>query len=260
MFKKRGNTMNKLIGQLKMQARMNKMTFLYAIMMICMTIIAFVVIGGNTIFANIAHKNNISRNNEMISIVFLVAAIQLLYIPLASAGSICQTMQMAVRMGSTRKNFHLTSVIFIVLCDFMMGITVIILLIIEHFLYKSVGLSQSIDVFNIIQFGNLNFNIVLAIFLTYFSILIALSGLFYFLISLGTTVFKGKLVMLFMVLFFTLSYLGAMFTPLKIYLKNFLVNNLGLVLYLKLSLVGVSGFVLSWPFIERLDINRLRFK
>jgi hypothetical protein len=254
-----GDTMNKLIGQLKMQARMNKTTLSYIIMMICMSIIMLTGIIGSDISRGFINNGNIIRKNE-VSMVFFAALFQLIYIPFSSSASIFQTMQMSVSMSSTRKIFYVGSTVFTILCDFVMTSSVIILLIFEYFLYKLVGLSQSIQVFNIMQLGSLNLNIGVTIFLTYFSIFIALSGICYFLSSLGTTILTGKLVQLIVATFLILCYLGVLFTPLKIHLENFIVNNMGTLLYIKLLIVGTSGLILSWPFIEKLDINRLRYK
>jgi len=251
--------MSKMIAQLKMQAKINKSIFMYMAIMIGIGIVINLFITVNYIIQGIILKNNISGKIGL-SMVITFSMFLLAMIPFSSSVSLPRTLQISVRMGSTRKSFYASSTMFIILCDLAMTSIVCFLLIFEHFLYKLVGLTQFIEVFNIIKFGNLNLNTFITIFLSYFSILLALNGLFYFLAFLGTTIFRGRLAGLIVVIFFSISYVGVMFTPLKIYLENFFIINRGILLYAKFLVLGISGFVLSWPFIEKLDIDRLRFK
>jgi hypothetical protein len=138
--------------------------------------------------------------------------------------------------------------------------SLVILFSIEALIFYLCGADYVVEIFNIVLFKSFNAYTPFYIFTFYFSTVIALVGLAYFLIAFTSSFLKGKLLGIIPAIILFIVYILLLFTQFKVTLLNFLSLNKGLMLSFKFFIVGISGLLLSWPFIEKIDMDRLKIK
>lgn len=246
--------MDKLIAQIKMQCIINKWGILCASIMPAIGIAVTLYITIVELFSR-----DVKASERPSAVAYLIGLAMFYFIISSNIGS-TTGLQLGVRMGNTRRSWFIGNIVFNCLLCLIFSIVAIFALTIEHFIYKIVGTTQIIDSYYMIYFGKLTIVTAINIFMICFSLPLAAIGMLNFISGLLAIILKGRLIMITNVIIFATIYLLIIFTDFKVIIINFIVCNIGILFDLKLIIVGLAGFILSWPFLERVDINRLRFK
>jgi hypothetical protein len=243
--------MRKLIPLLKFHIKIQKFPLL--------TILAMPVLGILLSLSETISIINMGNKHSFSAIAFM-SAFCLFYFALTTLQGFSSALQYSVRMSCTRKEYFLSYLVFFLLLSFLWSVLLVILFSIEALIFYLFGVPYAVELFNIVFINSFNAYTPFYIFSVYFSLVTALVGLAYFLNAFMSSFLKGTIMGISTATLLFIVYMLIQFTQFKIILLNFITINKGLMLSTKLFIVGISGFFLSWPFIEKIDIDRLKIK
>jgi len=167
--------------------------------------------------------------------------------------------------GVTRKNIFTTNGIVNLFTALMLSITCTINYVAQSIIFKSYSKNYIIYIFQNINLGRISPQNIFKIFIFYFSLATAFFGVSYFIgaILSNMKIYKwsGKVFFLnFLFLLMPYSFFQdntvnrLLFSSLNNKLTNLFLQHFENSLDLRLIIIGICGFILSWPFIEKLEI------
>lgn len=200
-----------------------------------------------------------NRLGHSISFFSPIIWISLFYFAAAIPTGYLQAFQMSVRSGAARGVFLKGSISFYTILSFVWSGIIVAVLAFENLMSRAAGVKIKINLYGLQEYSSLDLSSVLNMFIFIFSLYLGLAGLIWYVNAALSTVLKGKLLLIACVLTIFAVYLAAVFTQLQLHALNFLMNNSGITFHIKLVAVGFGGMIFSWPFLERMDIDRLRY-
>lgn len=176
----------------------------------------------------------------------------IIYLP-ALCTVVRSNFQYIVSMGLTRKDYFKGAAVFYILLSLTISTVLVLCLLAEHGLYQLSGHMHIADFYKIITFDEISISKIPGLIIFFFSVMLGIIGFFHFIFSIITSYVNGLPVILATVTVFIIVYYLIIFGRLNTILINLFVRDFGPLLYLKLTAAGLSGILLSWPFISNVE-------